>query len=602
VYGQRCSAQTNVRVAVSLASGANPFVKCVAECEKVSNIGCCEYDLMTSMCFGFDTGESHSGITTSTSMARASASCIKGPRGRPTDPPETTTTASVQTTSSPRVVQDDASDTGMGDNKQKNPLNAFTSSSVMQTYTLLGLLLVLSVLAVALALCRVSLASKVKTRHSPKTIKRLSSDDTCDDEDAGAPWAGRGAQGDGLHVRLQHFEHVTSGEYLAGVGNDDDAGSQFSQVEWDDACDTARHHKPPIKDVDVELGDDVELSEPRGFHQFSDKLISGCMNLQEDKIPSHFDQHAEDEETTDDSPPAQSRANPTPYASNDDPVSSTATRPLLVLTNVTNASDDAQEDRLGHGMLQLGESPEEDDAIRASAEVSSLELLGSVGERSATRESPNGRVQPTLGDIEEEADYRIEEESDRGSSSSSELDDNNVTADKDYLGRDGEGLLVAEDSRGDEGATEYDNMSSVDEYIASRIDEASRVDDAENDVLTVSSRLPPMATTPHAPSRRIKHSESSDEDGDEGVDGHLSEADREQAASTTGSTIGEHVEATEGTNHAAVSVADAPPGKTSPQQVEYVMAASWARAETDYQVLKDDESRRRSRATVEIRH
>jgi hypothetical protein len=159
-FGETCSELKRPIFESTVAGSGTGYDKmdqCTLACETHNNVGCCQFDLLSSTCRGFP--QTWNGTTLPSTLPRAASMCIAGPRWRTTTPPETTS-----------GIDEDNVNTAANNN------NDPVLGSAQTQYLLLGCLAAVALLCVLL-LVRASMKMKV---HHKEALKWTADEDNGD--------------------------------------------------------------------------------------------------------------------------------------------------------------------------------------------------------------------------------------------------------------------------------------------------------------------------------------------------------------------------------------------------------------------------------------
>jgi hypothetical protein len=241
------------------------LAQCLELCEGTTNIGCCEFDMDRSLCYGYTTTSRPGQTVKSTRKRTVAASCIAGPRGRPTLPTTTTTPITVTENGGPAGQSDQGTSLGV--------------STKVQTYVLMGTLGLLALIVVGATYCflsrKISGGGFVKTEIKPKDRKTIAEEE----EDADYAFASpRPIAGDqqsrrpSLGFRSPHLRPGgRTSEYLVSLGSDAN-GSEF-EPDWDDDMYDGRRHSQgsPAQQARSKVGSHIGARELRVFDELMDR-------------------------------------------------------------------------------------------------------------------------------------------------------------------------------------------------------------------------------------------------------------------------------------------------------------------------------------------
>ena len=239
--------------------------QCLELCEGTTNIGCCEFDMDRSLCYGYTTTSRPGQTVKSTRKRTVAASCIAGPRGRPTLPTTTTTPITVTENGGPAGQSDQGTSLGV--------------STKVQTYVLMGTLGLLALIVVGATYCflsrKISGGGFVNTEIKPKDRKTIAEEE----EDADYAFASpRPSAGDrqsrrpSLGFRSPHLRPGgRTSEYLVSLGSDAN-GSEF-EPDWDDDMYDGRRHSQgsPAQQARSKVGSHIGARELRVFDELMDR-------------------------------------------------------------------------------------------------------------------------------------------------------------------------------------------------------------------------------------------------------------------------------------------------------------------------------------------
>ena len=224
-FGAQCTERYRPLVNAPRLEGTvfDKLAQCLNRCEELSNVGCCEFDMDTSLCYGYVTTFRPGSKVKSPRRQTVAASCIAGPRDRPTDPPPITTVT-------PNTVPDD---NNARDSQHNTDLGI---SSRTQTLLLLGALGL--VVLVAVGMTYYFLSKRIsEAKPPPKDIEFVEEADYefADPQPSNQDYdEARNVKG----LRHPHLRHKTS-EYLQ------DDSSEFGAAEWDAHIYDARRPSKP---------------------------------------------------------------------------------------------------------------------------------------------------------------------------------------------------------------------------------------------------------------------------------------------------------------------------------------------------------------------